>query len=74
MLEAERKVHLIREHLKTAQSRQKSYYDGKHRQMDFEVGDYAYLKVTPLKGLQRFHVKGKLAPKFVGPFKVLAHR
>ena len=62
MLEAEKKVHLIREHLKTAQSRQKSYYDGKHRQMDFEVNDFAYLKVTPLKGLKRFHVKGKLAP------------
>ena len=71
LLEAEKKVHQIRDHLKTAQSRQKSYYDGKHRQMDFEIGDHAYLKVTPLKGLKRFHVKGKLAPRFIGPFKVL---
>ena len=42
--------------------------------MDFEVNDFAYLRVTPLKGLKRFHVKGKLAPRFVGPFRVLARR
>ena len=74
LLEAENKVHLVRQHLKTAQSRQKSYYDGKHRQMDFEVGEYVYLKVTPLKGMKRFHVKGKLAPRFIGPFMILARR
>ena len=72
LLEAERKVHLVRQHLKTAQSCQKSYYDGKHRQMDFEVGEYVYLKVTPLKGRKRFQVKGKLAPRFIGPFMILA--
>ena len=42
--------------------------------MDFKIGDHAYLKVTPLKGLKRFHVKGKLAPRFIGPFKVLGRR
>ena len=66
--------HLVRQHLKTAQSRQKIYYDGKHRQMDFEVGKYVYLKVTPLKGMKRFQVKGKLAPRFIGPFMILARR
>jgi Integrase core domain. len=69
LLDAEKKVHQIRDHLKTAQSRQKSYYDGKHRQMDFEIGDHAYLKVTPLKGLKRFHVKGKTGPQVYWPFQ-----
>ena len=41
--------------------------------MDFEVGEYVYLKVTPLKGMKIFHVKGKLAPRFIGPFMILAH-
>ena len=65
---------MIQDRRKAAQSRQKSYYDGKHRQINFEENDYAYLRVTPLKGLKRFHVKGKLAPRFIGPFKVLAKR
>jgi hypothetical protein len=37
----------------------------------FNVGDFVYLRVTPLKGMQRFHVKGKLAPRYTGPFKIL---
>ncbi|KAK1664600.1 hypothetical protein QYE76_052759 [Lolium multiflorum] len=65
------KVHKIREYLKTAQSRQKSYADKRRREMTFEVGDFVYLKVSPLKGMQRFQIKGKLAPRYVGPFKVL---
>jgi hypothetical protein len=35
------------------------------------VGDFVYLRVTPLKGMQCFHVKGKLAPRYIGPFKIL---
>ncbi|KAK1647623.1 hypothetical protein QYE76_065428 [Lolium multiflorum] len=70
--EAEEKVHKIREYLKTAQSRQKSYADKRRREMTFEIGDFAYLKVSPLKGMQRFQLKGKLAPRYVGPFKVRA--
>jgi hypothetical protein len=38
------------------------------------VGDFVYLRVTPLKGMQRFHVKGKLAPRYIGPFKILECR
>ncbi|KAK1665749.1 hypothetical protein QYE76_053908 [Lolium multiflorum] len=72
--EAEEQVHLIRDRLKAAQSRQKSYADSKRRELTFKVGDHAYLRVTPLKGMQRFHVKGKLAPRYIGPFKVLARR
>ncbi|KAK1687033.1 hypothetical protein QYE76_047881 [Lolium multiflorum] len=72
--EAEEKVHKIREYLKTAQSRQKSYADKRRREMTFEIGDFAYLKVSPLKGMQRFQLKGKLAPRYVGPFQVLSRR
>ncbi|KAK1621252.1 hypothetical protein QYE76_026769 [Lolium multiflorum] len=68
-LSSREKVHKIREYLKTAQSRQKSYGD-KRRRDDLEIGDFVYLKVSPLKGMQ----KGKLAPRYVGPFKVLSRR
>ena len=40
--------------------------------MSFRVGDHVYLRVTPLKGTKRFHVKGKLAPRFIGPFEITA--
>ena len=52
--EAEEKVKLIRDRLKTAQSRQKSYYDAKHRQISFEPREHIYLRVTPMKGVKRF--------------------
>ena len=64
---AEEQVQLVRERLKTAKSRQKSYADTHRRQVDFQVRDHVYLRVTPLKGTKRFHVKGKLAPRFIGP-------
>jgi hypothetical protein len=72
--DAEEKVRLIRDRLKIAQSRQKSYADSKRREVTYEVGDRAYLRVSPLRGVKRFGVKGKLAPRFVGPFKVLARK
>jgi hypothetical protein len=72
--EAEEQVKFIQDRLRTAQSRQKSYADSKRRNVSFEPIDYAYLRVTPLKGMQRFSVKGKLAPRFIGPFKVVARR
>jgi hypothetical protein len=69
--EAERQVQIIRENLRTAQSRQKSYADGKRRDVVFQEGDYVYLKVSQIRGLRRFKVKGKLSPRFLGPFKIL---
>jgi hypothetical protein len=72
--EAEEKVRMICEHLKAAQSRQKSYSDKRRRELTFRVGDFVYLRVSPLKGMQRFQVKGKLAPRYIGPIKVLARR
>jgi hypothetical protein len=57
--------------LRIAQSRQKSYADGKRRDVSFQEGDYVYLKVSPIRGLRRFKVKGKLSPRFIGPFQIL---
>ena len=72
--EAERQVQIIRENLRTAQSRQKSYADHRRRELTFQVGDFVYLKVSPIRGLRRFKVKGKLAPRYIGPFEVLERR
>jgi hypothetical protein len=68
---AEKQVRKIRENLRVAQSRQKSYADTRRRELTFEVGDYVYLKVSPMKGMKRFNMKGKLAPRYIGPFKIL---
>ena len=65
-------MRIIREHLKAAQSRQKSYYNKKHCGVDFKVGDLAYLKMSPLRGTHRFGIKGKLAPRYIGPFRILS--
>jgi hypothetical protein len=59
--------------MKAAQSRQKSYADKRRRPLVFEVGDYVYLKVTPLKK-KRSGVRRKLATRFVGPYKILKRR
>jgi hypothetical protein len=69
--EAEEKVKIIRNNLKTAQSRQKSYADIRRRSLQFQVGDFVYLRVSPTRGIQRFGVKGKLAPRYIGPFEIL---
>jgi hypothetical protein len=57
--------------LKAAQSRQKSYADKKRREASFNPGDFAYLKVSPIRGTRRFQVHGNLAPRYIGPYKVL---
>jgi hypothetical protein len=62
---------LIRENLRTAQSRQKSYADTRRRQLEFKEGDHVYLKVSPVRSMRRFKVKGKLSPRFIGPFMIL---
>ena len=62
---------LIHDRLKVAQSRQKSYADSKRKETIYKVGDRVYLCVSPLRGVNRFGVKEKLAPHFVGPYKVL---
>jgi hypothetical protein len=57
--------------LRTAQSRQKSYADTRRKLLEFKEGDYVYLKVSPLRGMRRFKVKGNLSPRFIGPFLIL---
>ena len=65
------KVSLIRQHILTTQSRQKSYPDVRRRPLEFEVGDHVFLKVMPKRGVVRFGKRGKLLPRFVGPFEIL---
>ena len=62
---------LIHDRLKVAQSKQNSYADSKRKETVYEVGDRVYLRVSPLSGVKRFGVKGKLAPRFVGPYTIL---
>jgi hypothetical protein len=61
---------MVRETLKVAQSRQKSYKDKRRRDLSFEIEDFVYLKVSPIRGTRRFRVKGKLAPRYIRPFKI----
>ena len=65
------KVILIRQRLLTAQSWQKSYADVRRRPLEFEVGDHVFLKVIPKSGVVRFGKRGKLSPRFIGPFEIL---
>jgi hypothetical protein len=72
--EVEKQVCMVRENLRVTQSRQKSYADHRMRELSFEVGDFVYLRVSLMRGLRRFKVRGKLTPRFVGPFKILEKR
>nr|GFA93451.1 putative reverse transcriptase domain-containing protein [Tanacetum cinerariifolium] len=65
------KIVQIKERMQAAHDRQKSYADLKHKPMEFQVGDKVMLKVSSWKGVVRFGKRGKLNPRYVGPFKVL---
>jgi hypothetical protein len=69
--EAEEQVRIIRENLRVAQTRQKSCADNRRRLLEFKEGDHVYLKVSLIRGMRRFKVKGKLSPRFIGPFLIL---
>jgi hypothetical protein len=71
VIEVEDKVKIIQNNLKAAQSRQKSYADIRRRPLQFQIGDFVYLRVSPTRGIQRFGVEGKLAPRYIGPFEIL---
>jgi hypothetical protein len=64
-------VQKIRERLKAAQDRQKSYADKRRRELQFDVDDMVFVKVSPTKSVFRFGKKGKLSPRYVGPFRIL---
>ncbi|KAL0537322.1 hypothetical protein IC582_026299 [Cucumis melo] len=64
-------IQKIRSRMHTAQSTQKSYADVRRKDLEFEVGDKVFLKVAPMRGVLRFERRGKLSPRFVGPFEIL---
>jgi len=69
--QTEEKIKVIRGRLKTASDRQKSYVDLKRRDIEYAVGEKVFLKVSPWKRIMRFGRKGKLSPRFIGPYEVL---
>nr|XP_009795377.1 PREDICTED: uncharacterized protein LOC104242086 [Nicotiana sylvestris] len=69
--QAVEKVKLIQERLRIAQSRQKSYSDSRRRDLEFVVGDWVFLKVSSMKGVMRFGKKGKLSPRYIGPYQIV---
>jgi hypothetical protein len=60
-------VQIVRENLK-------SHADNRRRELTFEVGDFVYLKVSPMRGMRRFKSKGKLSPRYIGPFKIFGKK
>jgi len=68
--QTEAKIKMIREQLKIAQNRQKQYADRRRKPIEFQIGDMVVLKVSPWKGIIRFGKRGKLSPRFIGPFRI----
>nr|GFC02483.1 retrotransposon protein, putative, Ty3-gypsy subclass [Tanacetum cinerariifolium] len=66
-----KKVSVAKEKLKESRTRQKSYADKHRRELEFQPGDHVFLKVSPAHGVRRFGIKGKLSPRFIGPFEIL---
>jgi hypothetical protein len=69
--EVEEKVKQIQANILTVQSCQKSYTDKRRNPLEFEVGDHVYLRVSPMKGVRCFGIKGKLAPRYIGPYPII---
>jgi hypothetical protein len=69
--EAEEKVKQNQANILAAQSRQKSYADKRRSPLEFEVGDYVYLQVSPIKVVRRFSIKGKLAPRYISLYPII---
>ncbi|GKB52835.1 putative reverse transcriptase domain-containing protein [Tanacetum coccineum] len=69
--ETTEKIVQIKNRLLTARSRQKSYADVRRKPMEFSVGDIVMLKVSPFKGVIHFGKRGKLSPRYIGPFKII---
>nr|GEZ85673.1 putative ribonuclease H-like domain, chromo domain-like protein [Tanacetum cinerariifolium] len=69
--ETSQKISQIKDRLKAARNRQKSYADKRSKPLEFRVDDYVLLKVSPWKGVVRFKKKRKVTPSFVGPFEII---
>ncbi|WVZ70977.1 hypothetical protein U9M48_019604 [Paspalum notatum var. saurae] len=70
----EQRIKMVRENLRVARSGRKSYADVRRRDLTFKVDDFVYLKVSPMRGIRRFNMKGKLAPRYIGPFKIVERK
>ena len=68
-------IKTIRQHIKIVQSRKKKkkkrYTDSRHMPLEFVVGDSIFIKVAPMKAIMRFGKKGKLSPRYVGPYEII---
>jgi hypothetical protein len=73
LLKAKENIKMVQENLKIAHSGQQSYAYTR-RELSFKVGDYVYLKVSPIRGVRTFGIKGKLAPRYVRPYQIRAKR
>jgi hypothetical protein len=69
--DAKKQVQMVHKSLKVAQSRQKSYTDKRRRDLSFEIKDVVYQKVSSMRGTRRFRVKGKVAIRYIRPFKII---
>jgi len=69
--QTEDRVKIIKDRLKISSDRQKSYADLKRRDIEYQVGDKVFLKVSPWNKIMRFGQKGKLSPRFIGPYEIL---
>jgi hypothetical protein len=72
VIDAEEIIHRIQSNLKAAKAQQESYANKRRRLLEFEASDRVYLHVLPTRGVKRFGIKGKLAPRYIGPFLILA--
>ncbi|KAL6210832.1 hypothetical protein ACLB2K_016064 [Fragaria x ananassa] len=68
---ANEKIKVVRNRLKAAQSRQKSYADVRRKNLEFQVRDWVFLKLSPWKGVVRFGKRGKLSPRYIGPYEII---
>ncbi|KAA0067815.1 hypothetical protein IC582_019336 [Cucumis melo] len=66
-------IKLIRENLKKAQDRQKSYADKRRRDLEFQIREQVFLKLSPWRAVLRFGRKGKLSPRYIGPYQIIEH-
>ncbi|WVZ63594.1 hypothetical protein U9M48_013215 [Paspalum notatum var. saurae] len=69
--DTKQQLRIVQENLRVAQSRHRSYANVRKRDLSFKVDDHVYLKVSPMRDIRRFNMKGKLAPRYIGPFKIL---
>ncbi|WVZ92845.1 hypothetical protein U9M48_038883 [Paspalum notatum var. saurae] len=72
--DAEQQIKMVRENLRVARSGRKSYADVRRGDLTFKVDDFVYLKVSPMRGIRRFNMKGKPAPRYIGPFKIVERK